>query len=164
MRLPRRKMRHRGRYVMIPILVMMVVPILLVWSNTSNRPNVSNANRDASLPSPFCRKGDPLTGIYNPLRFRVLSNCEKGSGIVSSITPQADGSIWINVTVDGQYSKLLGPGNISYQNGLLVLEDSSRDQAATLSKGEPITFVGPLVYDTDGKFDAIVPVWSIKPS
>ena len=83
---------------------------------------------------------------------------------MSSITPQADGSIWINVTVDGQYSKLLGPGNISYQNGLLVLEDSSRDQAATLSKGEPITFVGPLVYDTDGKFDAIVPVWSIKPS
>ena len=156
--------QFRHRHVLILILVIIIAPFLIVWSSTLNRPNTSNTNRDASLHSPFCRKGDPLAGVYNPLRFRVLSNCEIGSGIVGSITVQADGTTWIDATVNHQYSKLLGPGNISHQNGLLVLEDSSKDQAVTLSLGEPITFVAPLVYDTDGQFNAIVPVWSITAS
>ena len=89
-----------------------------------------------------------LSGVYNPVRFRVLSNCEIGIGVVSSITLQGDGSSWIDIAVDREYSKLIGPGNISHRNGLLVLEDSSTDQAMTLSVGERIAFVGPLVDDT----------------
>lgn len=163
MRLRRSGVRLRRRYILIPILVMMIVPVLIVWSSTLNRPNTSNTNRDTSLPSTFCKKGDPLVGV-NPLRFRILSNCEIGKGIVNSLTVQADGSEWVLVAVDPQYSRLLGPGNINRQNGLLVLEDSSKDQTLTLSKGESISFVGPLVYDTEGEFNAIVPVWSITPS
>ena len=164
MRLRRTTIRFRRRYVLVPILGMMIVPILIVWSNTLNMPNTANANRDAVLPSPLCRKGDPLAGVNNPLRFRVLSNCEIGKGIVSSVSVQADGRTWVEVAVDRQYSRLLGPGNIGHQNGLLVLEDPSGDQTMTLSVGEYIWFVGPLVYDTDGEFNAIVPVWSITPS
>ena len=169
MRLRRTGIRFRRRYILIPILAMMIVPILIIWSGTLNGQNNSNTNRDASLPSPFCRKGDPLAGVYNPLRFRVLSNCEIGTGIVSSMTLQGDGSTWIDVAVDQQCSKLIGPGNISHQNGLLVLEDSSRDQTMTLSIGERISFVGPLVDDANGDdanrgFNAIVPVWSITRS
>jgi hypothetical protein len=166
MRLPRRKIRYRRRYVLIPILAMMIVPTLIIWSNTLNRPNVSGTNRDASLPSPFCRKGDPLAGIYNPLRFRVLSSCEKASGVVDSISSQADSSFWIRVVVDAKYSKLIGPGNISSENGLLVLEQSTTQDnvnVTALSVGERISFVGPLVYDVENQFNAICPIWSVTP-
>lgn len=160
MRLHPRKIRYR-RVIVISILIMVIVPILLVWSNAMNKPSVSSTNRDASLPSPLCREGDPLAGIYNPLRFHILSNCEVGSGLVRSIAVQADGTIWIDVAVDHQYSKLLGPGNTSHQMGLLVLEDSSGSQAPAFSIGERISFVGPLVYDANGGFNAIAPVWSV---
>jgi hypothetical protein len=163
MRLPRRKIRYRRRYVLIPILVMMIVPMLIVWSNTLTRPSVSSTNRDASLPSPFCRKGDPLAGVYNPLRFRLLSSCEIASGVVNSMTSQQDGSSWIRVDVDAKYSKLIGPGNISSQNGLLILEQKAQDNATTLTIGERISFVGPLVYDVENQFNAICPVWSVMP-
>ena len=161
MRLRWTEIRFRRRYILIPILVMMIVPILIVWSSMLSRPNTSDTNRDNSLPSPFCRKGDPLAGVYNPKRFRILSACEIGSGIVNSVILQADGSAWVEVALDHQYSKLLGPGNISQLGGQLVLEEVSADLASMLSKGEQISFVGPLVDDTNGEFNAIVPVWSI---
>lgn len=164
MRLPRRKVRYRRRYVLVPILLMMIVPILIVWSNSLNRPDALHANRDASLPSPFCRKGDPLAGIYNPLRYRVLSSCEIASGTVDSTSPRADGSLWIRVVVDSKYSKLIGPGNISSQKGLLILEVGAQDTVTAPSLPERISFVGPLVFDVENQFNAISPVWSITPS
>ena len=161
MRLRSAKMRYRRRYLLIPVLFVMIVPTVIVWTNTANRPSPLNEKRAASPVSPQCRKGDPLTGVYNPLRFRVLSSCETGKGIVNSITIQADRSTWIHVTIDQQYSKLLGLGNNSHQDGQLVLEEVSGDQPSTPSIGERISFVGPLAYDTYGDFNAIVPVWSI---
>ena len=144
---------------------MVIVPVLVVWSDTLTRPDVTNTNRDATLPSPFCHKGDPLAGIYNPLRFRLLSSCEVASGTVkNSTSPPADGSVWIRVNVDAKYTKLIGPGNIDSQNGLLVLEKVAQDNVTSLSIGERISFVGPLVYDVENKFNAISPVWSITPS
>lgn len=148
----------------MPILAMVIIPVLVVWSNTLTRPTVSNTNRDATLPSQFCHKGDPLAGIYNPLRFRLLSGCEVASGIVNSTSHRADGSLWIRVDVDAKYSKLIGPGNIGSQNGLLILEKGAQENVTALSIGERIGFVGPLVYDVENKFNAISPVWSITPS
>ena len=143
---------------------MILVPILIVWTNTLNGPNQVNAKRGITLPSPLCKKGDPLTGVYNPLRFRVLSNCEIGSGVVDSITSQKSGSVWIDVAIGAKYSKLIGPGNTAHQNGLLVLEQTAGDQATVPSVGETVNFVGPLVYDTENQFNAIYPVWSITPT
>jgi hypothetical protein len=158
MRLPRRKICYRRRYVLIPILLMMVCPDSDGLVEHLVQANASSTNRDASLPSPFCRKGDPLAGIYNPLRFRVLSSREIASGVVNSISPQTDSSFWIRLDVDAKYSKLVGPGNISSQNGFLVLEQSTTHgniNVTALSVGERISFVGPLVYDVENQFNAI---------
>ena len=109
----------------------------------------SDPQKVASLPSPQCRKGNPLEGVSNPLRLRVISDCEVGSGIVRSVNLLDDGDWRIDVSLSPQYWKLLDVGNVSHQNGWLVLELIPRDQA-TISVppvGKQITLVGPLVYD-----------------
>src|SRR5437879_1882120 len=118
----------------------------------------------ASPPSPECRKGNPLEGVYNPQRLQVISICQMGSGIVRSVNLQGDGNWRIDVGLSPQYGRLLDVGNVQFQNGWLVLELIPRDQA-TISVplvGKQITFVGPLVYDSQSHWNAIYPVWSIQ--
>ncbi|OLE92143.1 MAG: hypothetical protein AUF79_00085 [Crenarchaeota archaeon 13_1_20CM_2_51_8] len=105
-----------------------------------------------------------MEGVSNPLRLRVISNCEVAGGIVKSVTIQDDGNWRIDVSLSPQYGKLLDVGNVNHQNGWLVLELISRDQP-TISVplvGKQIIFVGPLVYDSENYWNAIYPVWSIQ--
>ena len=153
--------RFRRRYLAVPIFLMVVAALLIVRFNAASP---SAPQRTASPPSPQCRKGDPLAGVYNPLRLRVLSNCQVASGVVKSVTLQDDGDWRIDVSLDPQYGKLLDVGNVNHQSGWLVLELIPRDQATVSvpSVGEQITFVGPLVYDSENYWNAIYPVWSIQ--
>jgi len=105
-----------------------------------------------------------LEGVSNPERLRIISVCEVGSGTVKSVNLQSDGDWRIDVGLGPQYGKLLDVGNVDHQSGWLVLELIPRDQATVSvpSLGEQITFVGPLVYDSDNHWNAIHPVWSIE--
>jgi len=105
-----------------------------------------------------------LEGVSNPLRLRVISDCEVGSGIVKSVNLQDDGDWRIDVSLSPPYGKLLDAGNVNRQNGWLVLELIPRDQA-TISVplvGKQISFVGPLVYASENYWNAIYPVRSIQ--
>jgi len=86
------------------------------------------------------------------------------SGQVKSVTLQDDGNWRIDVSLGPQLGKLLDVGNVNHQSGWLVLELIPRDQATVSvpSVGEQITFVGPLVYDSENYWNAIYPVWSIQ--
>jgi hypothetical protein len=139
----------------------MLTAILIVHFNAGTQ---DTSRIVASSPSPSCRSGDPLAGVYNPLRFRVLSKCEVASGTVESASLQDGSDQRIAVGLASQYTKLLDVGNVKYQNGLLVLELSPQGQTTVSvpSLGEQITFVGPLVYDSDNHWNAISPVWSIR--
>ena len=155
------QLQFRRRYLAVSMLLIMVAALLIVRFNASNP---SDPQRVASPPSTQCRKGNPLEGVSNPLRLRVISDCEMGSGIVKSVNLQDDGDWRIDVSLSLQYGKLLDPGNVNRQNGWLVLELIPRDQA-TISVplvGRQITFVGPLVYDSQNYWNAIYPVWSIQ--
>ncbi len=159
--LGRVNVKFRRRYLAVPIFLIVVTALLIVGFNATNPPAPKGV---ASLPSPLCRKGDPLEGVYNPLRLRVISNCQVASGIVKSINLQDDGDWRIDVGLSPQYEKLLDVGNVNHQSGWLVLELIPRDQA-TISVplvGKQITFVGPLVYDSENHWNAIYPVWSIQ--
>ncbi len=161
MRLRSGQLQFRRRYLAVPILLMIVAALLIVRFNASNP---SDPQRVAPPPSPQCRKGNPLEGVSNPLRLRVISDCEVGSGIVRSVNLQDDGDWRIDVGLSPQYEKLLDVGNVNRQSGWLVLELIPRDQA-TISVplvGNQITFVGPLVYDSQNYWNAIYPVWSIQ--
>ena len=84
--------------------------------------------------------------------------------MVESVNLQDDGDWRIDVSLDPQYGKLLDVGNVNRQSGWLVLELIPRDQA-TVSvplAGKQITFVGPLVYDSENYWNAIYPVWAIQ--
>jgi hypothetical protein len=153
--------RVRRRYLAVPIFLMVVAALLIVRFNATSP---SAPQHVASPSSPQCRKGDPLAGVYNPLRYRVLSNCQVASGEVKSVTLQDDGNWRIDVSLGPQYGKLLDVGNVNHQSGWLVLELIPRDQATVSvpSVGELITFVGPLVYDSNNYWNAIYPVWSIQ--
>src|SRR5690349_18584257 len=114
------RMRFRRRYLAIPILLMVPVVIAVIWSSALVQPT-SRAQRGASLPSPYCRTGDILAGVYNPSRFHIISNCQVASGVVKSMVIQRDGVWRIDIVPDSQYTKLLGPGNANSQNSVLAL-------------------------------------------
>jgi hypothetical protein len=144
---------------------MVVTALLIVMLGAQTQPTPRGVS-SSTPPSPQCRGGDPLAGVYNPLRFRILSSCQVASGVVKSVTSLYDGDRRIGVGLDAQYAKLLNAGNMNYQDGSLVLELIPQDQAKVPvpSVGQHITFVGPWVYDTQSQWNAIYPVWSITPS
>jgi hypothetical protein len=154
-------MRFRRRYLAIPVFLLVLTPVLAVGFDAATRPT---SPKIASTPSPHCQKGDLLGDAHNPLRFRILSNCESASGVVKSIALQDDGDQLIGVALDSQYTRLLGSGNISYKNDSLVLDLTPQELAifSVPLVGQHITFVGPLVYDTENQWNAIYPVWSIR--
>ena len=154
----------RRRYLVILVFFVVLPMIFIVMSNSVSHLSSPHVQSAASPPSPYCHTGDPLAGIYNPLRFRVLSSCQVASGTVKSVTLHYDGDQRIDVLPDAQYTKLLGVGNVNYQGGMLVLELIPQDQAniPVPAIGQRIAFVGPLVYDTENQWNAICPVWSIR--
>jgi hypothetical protein len=158
------KVRFRRRYLVILVFLMVLPMVFILMSNSVSRLSSPHVQSAASPPSPYCRTGDPLAGVYNPLRFRVLSSCQVAIGTVKSVTLQYDGDQRIDVLLDAQYTKLLAVGNTNYHGGMLVLELIPQDQAniPVPSVGQHITFVGPLVYDTENHWNAIYPVWSIR--
>src|SRR3989442_7117325 len=110
--------RFRRRYLAVPIFLMVVSALLVVRFNAASP---SAPQKVASPPSPQCRKGDPLAGVYNPLRLRVLSDCQLASGVVESVTLQDDGDWRIDVSLITQNGKLFGVGNSNHPNGSPVL-------------------------------------------
>jgi hypothetical protein len=165
MRFHRANVRFRRRYIVIPLLLIVLGAVLAVRSSTMTQSTPQHAQGVTSPPpSPQCRSGDPLAGVYNPLRFRVLSKCEVASGVVESVALQDGGDQRISVRLDAQYANLLDVGNSSNQYRLLVLELIPQDQATVPvpSIGQHIMFVGPLVYDTENHWNGISPVWSIQ--
>jgi len=93
-----------------------------------------------------------------------LSKCEVARGVVEPVALQDGGDQRIYVRLDAKYANLLDVGNSNNQDRLLVLELILQDQATVPvpSIGQHITFVGPLVYDTENHWNAICPVWSVQ--
>jgi hypothetical protein len=89
---------------------MMIVALLIVRFNAVNP---SAPQRAAASSSPECRKGNPLEGVSNPLRFRVISECQVASGVVKSTSLQDNGEWRIDVSLNPLYGKLLNAGNVS---------------------------------------------------
>ncbi len=149
---------------MLLVFLMVFPAVLVVMSNSLAQSTSQHVRPVTSPPSPQCRSGIPWAGANNPLRYRVVSNCVVASGIVESVSLQDSLDRRIYVRLDTQYAKLLDDGNPSYQNASLVLQLIPQDQAMVPvpSVGQHITFVGPMVYDTENQWNAIYPVWSIQ--
>jgi len=101
-------------------------------------------------PSPYCRSGAPLAGVYHPQRLEVKARCAVATGVVTKVKfEEFDGDVHVALrTADGD----------------LVVEVIPQDRAAVPvpETGSRVTVVGPKVWDTTHGWAEIHPAWWIS--
>jgi hypothetical protein len=120
--------------------------------------------RQVSLPSPYCRSGNPVAGVYHPARLRVKSRCRIAVGTVSKVKFELyDGDVHVDLRLDPGYEGLLSDGN-SRIGGNLVVELIPQDRArvAVPEEGARVEVVGPWVEDGEHGWNEIHPAWWVS--
>src|SRR5437762_9404019 len=115
-------------------------------------------------PSPHCRSGSPLVGVYHPEQLKVKSRCRVAVGTVEKMKPELyDGDIHIQLRLDPGQDGLLSSGN-SRVGGTLILEIIPWDRSRVLvpEVGQRIEVVGPWVDDTAHGWNEIHPAWWVS--
>lgn len=114
--------------------------------------------------SPACRTGDPLRGVYNPWRLKVIKRCITVTGTVIEVAAMADGDDHINLLPDPPFVPLLNRKNYTRQQGALVLETIPMDRAVVRrpAAGDRVMVTGVYVLDRLHGWMEIHPVWEIK--
>ncbi len=136
-----------------------VLGIFLLCSTTA-----CSLRRQVAPPSPYCRGGSPLAGVYHPQRLRVKSRCAVAVGTVSRIKFEAyDGDVHLDLRLDPGYERLLDDGN-ERVGGNLVVEviPQDRSRVALPSEGARVQVVGPWVADTQHGWNEIHPAWWVS--
>jgi hypothetical protein len=120
--------------------------------------------RHETLPSPYCRGGGPLAGVYRPQRLIVKSRCRVAIGTVHKVKfEEYDGDVHIDLRPDPGYEGLLADGN-SRIGGNLVVEVIPQDRSRVVvpEEGARIEVVGPWVEDTTHGWNEIHPAWWVS--
>jgi hypothetical protein len=120
--------------------------------------------RAAPPPSPYCRSGSPLVGVYHPQRLKVKSRCRAAAGTVEVVRfEDYDGDVHIELRLDPEFRDLLAKGN-EQVGGTLIVEiipwDRSRVRIPRV--GTHVGVVGPWVDDTTHGWNEIHPAWWIS--
>jgi hypothetical protein len=107
--------------------------------------------RGAVPPSPYCRGGSPLGGVYHSPRLEVKKRCAVVSGVVTDVKfEEFDGDVHIGLRAD--------------DGERLVVEVIPQDRSvvAIPDTGARVTVVGPHVWDTAHDWPEIHPAWWIS--
>jgi hypothetical protein len=102
-------------------------------------------------PSPYCRGGPPLAGVYHSDRLAVRKHCDVAAGVVTSVKFEAyDGDVHIRLKLD--------------DGSRLVVEvlPQDRDVVAIPDTGQRVQVVGPRVDDLEHGWPEIHPAWWIS--
>ena len=115
-------------------------------------------------PSPYCRSGDPLAGVYHPSRLVVKSRCRIASGTVEVVRFEAyDGDVHVELRLDPGQERLLSRGNSRVGGNLLVeIVPTDRGRVPVPRVGSRVSVVGPWVDDTTHGWREIHPAWGIS--
>jgi hypothetical protein len=115
-------------------------------------------------PSPYCRSGDPLAGVYHPSRLVVKSRCRLVSGTVEVVRFEPyDGDVHVEVRPDEGQDGLLSRGNARLHGNLLLeIVPLDRARVPVPRVGSRVSAVGPLVDDTTHGWREIHPAWAIN--
>jgi hypothetical protein len=104
----------------------------------------------APPPSPYCRGGAPLAGVYHPQRLEMKKRCAVATGVVTKVKfEEFDGDVHVGLRTDG---------------GDLVVEVIPQDRATVPipDTGSRVTVVGPKVWDTAHGWAEVHPAWWIS--
>jgi hypothetical protein len=117
-----------------------------------------------SPPSPYCRAGNPLAGVYHPSRLRVKSRCRAVIGTVRKVVfEEYDGDVHIDLRLDAAYESLLDDGNDRVGGNLVVeLIPQDRARVAVPDEGARVEVVGPWVEDDQHGWNEIHPAWWVS--
>jgi hypothetical protein len=115
-------------------------------------------------PSPYCRPGNVLEGVYHPERLEIRSHCRVAAGVVERVKFESfDGDVHVDLSLDERDSGLLGSGN-DRLGGTLVVEIIPQDRGlvAVPEVGTRVEVVGPWVEDTTHGWREIHPAWFVS--
>lgn len=131
-------------------VVVAVVGVLLVRPHRAGPP-----------PSPYCRGGDPLTGVYHRSRLHVKSRCRIATGVVDRVKFEAfDGDVHIELRLDDADRKLLSGGNAQVGGNLIVeIIPQDRSRVSIPAEGARVSVAGPWVDDRTHDWMEIHPAW-----
>jgi hypothetical protein len=120
--------------------------------------------REVAPPSPYCRGGGPLAGVYHPQRLVVKTRCRVAIGVVRKVVfEEYDGDVHIDLRPDPGYEALLDDGNARVGGNLIVeLIPQDRSRVAVPVEGARVQVVGPWVEDTQHGWNEIHPAWWIS--
>jgi hypothetical protein len=130
---------HRLEALLVTVIATLVVLLLLV------RPHASPP------PSPYCRSGPPLAGVYHSPRLEVKKRCAVASGVVTRVKfEEFDGDVHVDLRTEGGEK--------------LVVEVIPQDRAVVPipDTGARVTVVGPRTWDTQHDWPEIHPAWWIS--
>ena len=102
-------------------------------------------------PSPYCRGGSPLAGIYHSHRLEVKKGCKVATGTVTRVKfEEFDGDVHVDLRTDAGEK--------------LVVEVIPQDRTVVPipDTGMRVTVVGPSVWDTAHDWPEIHPAWWIS--
>jgi len=121
-------------------------------------------HRAGPPPSPYCRSGDPLAGVYHPSRLVVKSRCRVASGTVEVVRFEPyDGDVHIELRLDPRQDGLVSRGNERLAGNLLLeIVPLDRARVPVPRVGTRVSVVGPLVDDTAHGWREIHPAWAIS--
>src|SRR5205814_2389870 len=116
------------------------------------------------LPSPYCRGGGALAGVYRPQRLEVKSRCQVAVGTVRKVKFEAyDGDVHLDLRPDPGYEHLLSDGNDRVGGNLVVeIIPQDRSRVAVPAEGARIEVVGPWVSDAQHGWNEIHPAWWVS--
>jgi hypothetical protein len=136
-----------------------VLGVFLVFSAAA-----CSLRRQVAPPSPYCRGGGPLAGVYHPQRLQVKSRCSVAVGTVQKVKFELyDGDVHVDLRLDPGQEKLLSDGNERVGGNLVVeLIPQDRSRVAVPVEGSRVQVVGPWVADTQHGWNEIHPAWWIS--
>ena len=124
--------------------------VLLVAAGTAALLLLVVKPRAEPTPSPHCRAGPPLAGVYHSDRLEVKKRCAVAAGVVTAVKfEEFDGDVHVGLrTSDGD----------------LVVEVIPQDRSIVPipETGTRVTVVGPKVWDTQHGWPEIHPAWWIS--
>ena len=136
-----------------------IIGVLLVFCAAA-----CSLRRQVAAPSPYCRGGSPLAGVYHPQRLHVKSRCRVAVGTVRKVKfEEYDGDVHVDLRPDPAYEKLLADGNDRIGGNLVVeIIPQDRSRVAVPQEGARIEVVGPWVGDTEHGWNEIHPAWWVS--
>jgi hypothetical protein len=105
----------------------------------------------SSPPSPYCRPGNPLAGVYHPARLKVKRRCKVVTGTVTRVKfEDYDGDVHVDLELD------------SAENVVVEVIPQDRSRVAIPEVSSRVSVAGPWVRDEQHGWMEIHPAWWIS--